>query len=411
MEPVTLPDRSWLDAPPTRSLIGALSAAGIDFRFVGGVVRDSLLGRSTSDIDLATPAKPDAVIRALEAAGLKAVPTGITHGTVTAVADGKPFEITTLRRDVETDGRRAVVAFTDDWREDAARRDFTMNALYADQAGQVTDFFGGAADARSGRVRFIGDPSRRIEEDGLRILRFFRFHAWYGQGAPDPVALAACAAHVGMIDRLSGERVRGELLKLLRAPDPVPAWRAMTEARVVAHALPGAIRVRDLMRLVAVEQALGLDADAIRRLAALIGPLAPDDIAVLKTRLKLSNREEAQLRSIDAAPDRIALVAEGSFGRALYGAEPAFVLDSALLSHVRTGSPDQALLQALCRLIPTWREPRFPLSGADLKSRGLDGGPAMGRLLDLVRAWWAASNFSANRAECLAELDRLMGAA
>src|SRR5579859_1790498 len=212
-----LNDRSWLDAKATRTLVAALDAGGIDFRFVGGAVRDGLLGRKVSDIDVATPAMPGDVIRAVEAAGLKAIPTGIAHGTVTAVVGRQPFEVTTLRRDVETDGRHAVVAFTDDWRADAARRDFTMNALYADRDGRITDFFGGEADARAGRVRFIGDPGERIAEDALRILRFFRFHAWYGQGALDADGLAASTRLAGMIDRLSGERIRVELFKTLAA--------------------------------------------------------------------------------------------------------------------------------------------------------------------------------------------------
>src|ERR1700722_7255186 len=184
-----LNDGSWLDAEATRTLIAALDAGGVDFRFVGGAVRDGLLGRKVADIDVATPARPDAVVRAVEAAGLKAIPTGIAHGTVTAMVGHQPFEITTLRRDVETDGRHAVVAFTDDWRADAARRDFTMNAPYAGRDGGITDFFGGEADVRAGRVRFIGDAAERIAEDGLRILRFFRFHAWYGSGPLDPAGL------------------------------------------------------------------------------------------------------------------------------------------------------------------------------------------------------------------------------
>src|ERR1700739_1220589 len=205
-----LTDRSWLDAKATCTLIAALDAGGIDFRFVGGAVRDGLLGRRVSDIDVATPVMPENVIRAVEAAGLKAIPTGIAHGTVTAVVGRQPFEVTTLRRDVETDGRHAVVAFTDDWRADAARRDFTMNALSMTRDGVVFDYFGGIADLRHGVVRFVGDPATRIAEDYLGILRFFRFHARYGVGPPDAAAVAAIRAGVAGLARLSAERVWAE---------------------------------------------------------------------------------------------------------------------------------------------------------------------------------------------------------
>jgi poly(A) polymerase len=400
-----LTDRSWLDAPETQTLIAAFDAAGMDFRFVGGVVRDALLGRRVSDIDLATPAAPDAVMRAVSAAGLKAIPTGIAHGTITALVGKRHFEITTLRRDIETDGRHALVAFTGDWREDAARRDFTMNALYADRDGRITDFFGGAADALAGRVRFIGDPDRRIAEDALRILRFFRFHAWYGAGNPDPGGLRACAAHAPMIDRLSGERVRDELLKLLRAPDPVPVWRAMLEAGIVAHIAPAATRVDDLGRLIVAERELGLAADPLRRLAALVGPAA--DAAALKSTLKLSNRDTDHLASLDALSSLLVWVESGEFGRALYGAEPAWLRDAAILAHVRSGRPEGPVLAALQGFIATWREPRFPLSGADLTARGVASGPDMGVLLKRLEAWWLAAGLTRGREECLAELDRL----
>jgi poly(A) polymerase len=404
-----LTDRSWLDAPETQTLIAAFDAAGVDFRFVGGVVRDALLGRPISDIDLATPAPPDAVMRAVSNAGLKAVPTGIAHGTVTALVGKRHFEITTLRRDVETDGRHAVVAFTADWREDASRRDFTMNALYADREGRITDFFGGVADARAGRVRFIGDPLMRIDEDVLRILRFFRFHAWYGAGDPDPDGLKACALSAPLIDRLSGERVRDELFKLLRASDPVPVWRAMLDAGIVAHVYPAATGVDDLGRMIDAERELALAADPLRRLAALIGPAA--DLAALKSTLKLSNRDAEHLASLNALSPRLASVERGEFACALYGAEPAWVGDMALLAHVRFGHPEGPVLAALQGFIATWREPRFPLTGADLAARGVTPGPDMGRILKQLEDWWAAAGLTGEREECLAELDRRLGGA
>ena len=399
-------DRSWLDAPETRRLIAAFDAAGVDFRFVGGVVRDALLGRPISDIDLATPALPDDIMRAVSAAGLKAIPTGIAHGTITALVDQRHFEITTLRRDVETDGRHAVVAFTADWRQDAARRDFTMNALYADRAGTITDFFGGEADARAGKVRFIGDPAQRIVEDALRILRFFRFHAWYGAAELDPAGVAACAALAPMIDRLSGERIREELFKLLRAPDPVAVWQAMIAEGVAAHIAPAALRVEDLARLCAAEKELNLAANPLLRLAALLGDALPDQATELKASLKLSNRDAERLTAVGAPADRVGWVERGEFARALYDAEPDWVLDAALLANVRTGRPKMQSLVALQRFLPSWREPRFPLSGADLAARGIPPGPEMGKLLKQVEEWWVAEGLTKGRDECLAELRR-----
>ena len=395
-----LTDRSWLDAEATRRLIAALERGELDFRFVGGAVRDGLLGRPVADIDIATPARPEAVVRAVEAAGLKAIPTGIAHGTVTAMVGRMPFEITTLRRDVETDGRHALVAFTDDWRADAARRDFTMNALYADRDGAITDFFGGVDDAHAGRVRFIGDAAQRITEDALRIPRFFRFHAWYGQGALDADGLASCADLAGKIDRLSGERVRVEIFKTLAAPDPALVWQAMIDAGVMAHVVPGATDVGHLSAMVTLERALSLPADPIRRLAALIGVHSAD----LKTRLKLSNHDADQLTSFRKSRDRVALVAAGKFGRALYGAYPDRVRDAAMLAHVEAGAPDTARLAALLGVIDRWVEPRFPLTGADIQAAGVKPGPAFGRMLGALEQWWIAADFQPDRDACLAKL-------
>jgi len=402
-----LADRAWLDAKTTRTLIAALDAARLDFRFVGGVVRDGLLGRPVSDIDIATAALPDAVIRAVEAAGLKAIPTGIAHGTVTAMVGRRPFEITTLRRDVETDGRHAVVAFTDDWQADAARRDFTMNALYADRDGAITDFFGGAADAQAGRVRFIGDAGQRIEEDALRILRFFRFHAWYGNGPLDPAGLAACTQLVGMIDRLSGERVRVELFKTLNAPDPAPVWQAMIDTGVMAHAVPAATRPEPLSAMVALESALGLRADSVRRLAALTGAPSAELLAAVKLRLKLSNADAEHFAAFIKLADRTGLVGRGAYGQALYGAEPAWVRDAIMLAHAETGAPDVETLAELDRFISHWAEPRFPLTGGDLQAIGVPPGPSMGRMLSELESWWVAADFEPDRDECLRQLAKL----
>jgi poly(A) polymerase len=404
-----LTDRTWLDAKPTRILIAALDKGGIDFRFVGGAVRDALLGRPVADIDVATPARPEAVIRAIEAAGLKAVPTGMAHGTVTAVVSRHPFEITTLRRDVETDGRHAVVAFTDDWREDAARRDFTMNALYADRDGTVTDFFGGEADARAGRVRFIGDPAQRIVEDALRILRFFRFHAWYGRNPLDSDGLSACSARAPMIERLSGERVRVEIFKTLSSPDPAPVWRTMIEAGIMAHLLPDATHIDALARMVALEHSLGMPADPIRRLAALLGLLPDDRLDRIKDRLKPANRDDDHLRSRAKLASRVDRVSRRAFGPALHGARPAWLRDAAMLAHVDAGQPDAATLAEFCRFIAGWTEPRFPLTGADLLAAGIKPGPEMGRLLAELEAWWVAADFLPDRDACLARLSERRG--
>jgi poly(A) polymerase len=399
-----LNDRSWLDAKATRTLIAALDAGGLDFRFVGGAVRDGLLGRKVADIDVATPAKPDDVVRAVAAAGLKAIPTGIAHGTITAMVGRHPYEITTLRRDVETDGRHAVVAFTEDWRADAARRDFTMNALYADRAGRITDFFGGEADARDGCVRFIGNAAERIAEDGLRILRFFRFHAWYGQGPLDPDGLAACVQLAGMIDRLSGERVRVELFKTLAAPDPAPAWTAMIDAGVMAHTVPDATRVDRLSAMVALEEAMGLAADPLRRLAALTGAASAP---LLKARLKLSNRDDDHLKSLGALAHRADLVVRRKFGQALYGAEPGWLRDAAMLANVETGAPDAATLSELSDFTAGWIEPPFPLTGADLQAAGIKPGPDMGRILAGLERWWIDADFKPDHDACLAKLKDL----
>lgn len=278
-------DQDWLTAPATRAVLDALEAAGGPdcVRFVGGCVRNALMGQTVDDLDLATRLLPEATMAALQKAGLKVVPTGIAHGTVTAVSKGRPYEITTLRRDVSTDGRNATVAFTDDWAEDAARRDFRLNALYADAQGRVFDPTGqGVEDAREGRIVFVGEPETRIREDYLRILRFFRFFAWYGRGEPDTAGLAACAdLSEGMV-RLSAERVSKELLKLLAAPDPRPAVRAMSETGVLARLLPEADQPA------AFEVMVGLTGDPVLRLSALLSSDQPKVEAAAK-RLRLPN--------------------------------------------------------------------------------------------------------------------------
>ena len=293
----TIGERPWMTAAETAAVFDALeTAGGADCaRFVGGCVRNTLIGKPVSDLDIATRLTPEAVTQALKSAGLKAVPTGVEHGTVTAVSGGKPFEITTLRRDVETDGRRAVVAFTDDWAQDARRRDFTLNSLYARRDGTLFDPTGhGVADARAGRIVFVGEPEQRVREDYLRILRFFRFYAWYGAAPADAGALAACEALRGEIATLSAERVSRELLKLLAADDPRDAVALMARTGVLGEVLPAPIDLARFEGLVAIEEDQLFETDPLLRLAALL----PDDqvgAAAFAERLRLSNAERDRL--------------------------------------------------------------------------------------------------------------------
>ena len=332
----TIAGQDFLNDPRTRAVFAALEAAGgADCaRLVGGCVRNALMGKAVDDVDIATTLRPEAVMEALKAAGLKCAPTGLDHGTVTAIAEGHPFEVTTLRRDVTTDGRNATVAFTTDWAEDAQRRDFRFNALYADKAGQVFDPVGeGVTDAKAGRVVFVGDPRTRIREDYLRILRFFRFFAWYGRGEPDAAALAACAALKAGMGRLSAERVSKELLKLLAAPDPGQAMALMDQAGVLGQVLPEGA---DLARLSTV---IPLSAEPVTRLAALL----PDDEAVARAvakRLRLSNAQKDRLAAaLGPGPHLAADMDEAAARRALYALGREAFLDRLALRGVQRAAP------------------------------------------------------------------------
>jgi poly(A) polymerase len=376
-----LPDLKWRKDRELVHLLGVLGAAEGETRFVGGCVRDSLLRLPVSDIDLATRLQPEQVLDRLKAANVKAVPTGLAHGTVTAVIGGKPVEVTTLRRDVSTDGRRATIAYTDDWREDAARRDFTINALSADPAdGEVHDHFGGLEDLERRHVRFIGDPLTRIAEDHLRILRFFRFHARFGRGAPDSAALAACTARANDLMALSRERIADELLKLLTLPEPVDAARLMVEQGILRPVLPEIADVAALERLVEAERASGVAPAAIRRLAALL-PADPELANSVAARLRLSKKAARRLvlaadRWI-AAPQRLAF---------RIGGESA--IDRLLLAG--EAGPEVAALAA-------WQPPRLPLSGGDLIAMGLVAGPIVARTLQQVEREWEEAGFPADK--------------
>lgn len=383
-----LEGRAWLDDPATMAVFDALEAEGGPdcARFVGGCVRNALVGRAVDDIDIATRLLPERSVAALQAAGIKVVPTGLQHGTVTAVSDRKPHEITTLRRDVETDGRRAVVAFTDDWAEDAGRRDFRLNALYADRTGTVFDPTGqGVADALAGRVVFVGDAATRIEEDYLRILRFFRFFAWYGRAEPDAEGLAACAAHAEGIARLSAERVSKELLKLLAAPDPRASVRAMRTAGVLGQVIPLAVDPATFEVLV------GLDGDPVLRLSALL-PDDPGTVAEIARGLRLSRRQEMRLVAVADGPIDPATDAR-SLRALIYRLGAETVRDRVLRG--LAVAPDADAREALA-LIETWVAPRLPVGGRDLARLGVEPGPQTGRLLKAFEDGWVADDFPAD---------------
>jgi poly(A) polymerase len=377
-----LPGAPWRSRGGMARLLKALGAAGGETRYVGGCVRDTLLGLEVSDVDLATRLAPEDVIRRLEAARIKAVPTGLAHGTVTAVSGGAPVEVTTLRRDVSTDGRRATIAYTEDWREDAARRDFTINALSADpQSGEIFDYFGGIKDLEGRRVRFIGDPLKRIAEDHLRILRFFRFHARFGQGEPDGPALDACAARANDLMALSRERIADELLKLLALPNPAPTVRLMVRRGIFRPVLPEISSAGRLDALIDAEKAAGIGPDSVRRLAALL-PIDTESAASVAARLRLSKRKAKRL--ISAADSRL----EPPEALA-YRIGAAEAVDRLLLH----GEPDPGL-QALER----WQAPRLPVGGGDLVAMGLAAGPVVAATLQAIEREWVAAGFPADRA-------------
>ena len=386
-----LTGQAWMEAAPTRAVMAALSAAGGEdcARFVGGCVRNSLMEREVDDVDIATRLLPDEVNAGLTAAGLKHAPTGLAHGTVTAFAEGTPFEITTLRCDVTTDGRNATVAFTDDWREDARRRDFTFNALYADAAGTVFDPVGqGVADALAGRVVFVGEAETRIREDYLRILRFFRFFAWYGRGEPDGAALAACAALKEGMARLSAERILKELLKLLSAPKPAPAVAMMIKSGVMGVFSPEAANLERMKRIAWP--------DPILRLAALL----PDDAHLAKhfaERLRLSNADRDRLMGALATEPPLPQVLDvRSVRRILYDIGPRAYADRLALAG--RASED------MTGVAGDWARPDLPIGGDDVTLLGVAKGPKVGELLRQVEAWWIDQDFPESRRAVLRKL-------
>ena len=381
----------WMTAPETRAVLAALGGEG---KFVGGAVRNALLGWPVADVDIATPLLPDAVTRRLKAAGLGAVPTGIEHGTVTAVANGKPYEITTLRRDVATDGRRAVVAFTTDYAQDAQRRDFTMNALYADEDGTILDTVGGVADAQAGRVRFVGDATTRIREDFLRILRLFRFHAWYGKGALDGDALRAAAAEKGGLTLLAGERVQKEMLRLLEAPDPMPVLRQMAAAGILPDILIGNLDLHRLERLVKIDSDAFFTPDAILRLAALL-PNAAAEARAVAQEWRLSNAAADRLADIAGAREKIvSYLSVKEVRKLLYRLDAPRFKDRVFLKWAQDPKESNAInWRMLLAVADSWERPRFPLTGREVMLAGVPEGPLIGRILQEVEDWWIDADF------------------
>lgn len=377
----------FLSDPALSSVLSALPEA----RIAGGAVRDALAGRPVADIDVATPRPPDDVLAALRKAGIRSVPTGIAHGTVTAVSDGRGFEITTLRRDIETDGRHAVVAFTDDWRADAARRDFTMNALSMTRDGAVFDYFGGIADLRRGVVRFVGDPAARIAEDYLRILRFFRFHARYGVGPPDAAAVAAIRAGVAGLGRLSAERVWAELTRILAVHDPRGALALMADLGVLGAVIPEGTDLRRLERTVAA----GAPPDPLVRLAALL----TGDAESFAERLRLSGADRERLIALQQAPPLRPEMDDAALRRLLADSDPANLRDRTWLEG--RGGPNWDALRLRLAAMP---RPVFPLEGRDVLALGIPPGPMVGALLRGVRSWWLAGGCSADASACRTEL-------
>lgn len=395
----------WLDAPASRRVFDALQASGREARFVGGCVRDHLLGRTAPrpDLDVATQEPPERVLRLLGDAGIKAIPTGLAHGTVTAVLGERRYEITTLRRDVACDGRHAEVAFTDDFRLDAARRDFTINAMSCDLGGRLFDDFGGRSDLAAGRVRFVGKPATRIAEDRLRILRFFRFFAHYGRPPADPPALAAAARAAGGIDALSGERVQVEMLKLLAAESPLPTLRLMVETGVLAQVLPMPAGLDRLERLIA----LAPDADPLLRLATLLRS-NPAGAAWVTERWRLSRRDAERLEALTSRELPSLEAPAEEHRRWLHRLGADHFVDLARLAAAERGDARDGLEQAVAAAERWWPQ-TLPVGGADVLALGVPAGPAVGDLLAGLEAWWIERDFAPDRQACLAELHRRVG--
>ncbi|PZU23523.1 MAG: CCA tRNA nucleotidyltransferase [Shinella sp.] len=414
-----LAHQDWFQDVALQRVLSLLNSDGGEARIAGGAVRNALMGHPINDADIATTLLPQAVIDRAEAAGIRAVPTGIDHGTVTLVVDGKPFEVTTLRRDAETDGRRATVVFGTDWQEDADRRDLTINGLYADKDGNVIDLVGGLPDIETKTVRFIGEAAQRIAEDYLRILRFFRFFAWYGDGRPDADGLRACVRGRSGLKTLSAERVWSEMKKLLAARDPGRALLWMRQTGILTDIIPESEKwgIDAILALIEAEQSLGWSSDPLLRLIAIIPPDAAR-LEALADRLRLSRAEAAFLQQWANAPAIPDEVTDAVFARLLYrhGA-PGLVarLKLSLASaRMQARGNDAAMLRAarlstLLALAERFEKPKFPLSGADVLKAGLPAGPKVGEVLATLENQWVDMNFSLSRDKLLERLKKLAG--
>jgi len=412
---------AWITSPETTRLFDALESEGAEARFVGGCVRDGLAKRTVKDIDIATTATPDEVMALLGKAEIRCIPTGIEHGTITAIVDGIPYEVTTLRVDRETDGRHASVDFTNDWIADARRRDFTFNALSANRAGDVYDPFNGIADLSYGRVCFIGRPADRIAEDYLRILRYFRFHATHGRPPADRDALQACRSNVSHLANLSGERIRDEILKILNAPNPADIVLLMRGERILEQILPEAGEVGRLRALTwLTTRAVTLDSvtlDPLRNLAGLLKPDGGKQSAQgVASRWRLSNRDAARLgdmmEPLGIAPD----APEPVIRQKLYECDTEIFRDRALLEWAKEVSIEARLPRArtqawiaLLELVEHWQQPTFPLTGSDVLELGVSPGPEVGKLLRTVEGWWQEQGFPDDRPACLGRLREITG--
>ena len=382
----------WLREPSLQRVFKAISEAGGEARVAGGAVRNALLKIPVHEIDVATTLPPEQVMKVCKATGLGVYPTGLDHGTVTVTADHKAYEVTTLRHDVETDGRRAKVKFTDDWQQDAMRRDFTMNAMYCDARGKLYDFTNGYRDISRNRIIFVGSPSRRIQEDYLRILRFFRFHAQFGKGTPDKTGLAACVRHRKGLDGLSAERVRQEMFKLLVAPRAVPVLKLMAKHKILEHLLPYTEEWRVIARL---------PADPVLRLLVLAR-----DPQTMKERWRLSNADADRITAGFSLPPPSPSLRPREQRIILYQAGADCWRDAAHIAWARSKAPlDDPLWKKLLRLPGRWKIPSLPVSGRDLIEAGMAPGPDMGMVLKRLEDWWVASDFKPGKEELLRRLN------
>ncbi|MGF6158401.1 poly(A) polymerase [Ensifer sp. KUDG1] len=408
----------WFSTPSLRRVFDVLNVDGGEVRVVGGAVRNSLMGLPAGDIDMATTWRPDEVAERAKAAGIKVVPTGIDHGTVTLVIDGMPYEVTTLRRDVATDGRRAEVAFGTDWKADAERRDFTINALYANDRGEVFDDVGGLADIETRTLRFIGDASERVAEDYLRILRFFRFFAHYGRGRPDADGLRACARARSKLATLSAERVWAETKKLLSADDPGRALLWMRQAGVLTEILPETEKwgIDAIPELVAAERAFGWKPAPLLRLSAIVPP-DEERLEAMAERLRVSKAEAAYFNRWAKAPAVPATTVDTAFDRLLYrhGVEGIVVRLRLALSTARRkseGDPaflsETASLRRLLARAEAFKRPSFPLNGGDVLKAGVPAGPRVGEILGELENLWIERNFNLDRANLVARLEAMV---